>query len=284
MTNEFSARFEQIGERPIGPLVAVAFGGTYPPGSDGNEFALEMVAFVRAVVAKTNPNAVLFDLRGLNYTWGDGICSIVTPLLKAKRFTPSAIVASGDTARALRPFAQPRSLLGVAGAMIFETREEAVAHLNGVLDKAPVEAVAAPADRGGWRRILKEARRALRERIARLTGWTSTLRRGPTGLKAYWAYAFTCDLPMDAMASAWNAAGPWRWEVRDSHWYGDYLNTRPMDGVRVRIHESADRSRYTCLLQIDRDSSATRAQIDNVLRSLLERIDVRTTTPIEPYD
>jgi hypothetical protein len=69
-------------------------------------------------------------------------------------------------------------------------------------------------------------------RIGSTTGGTAQTR-----LKSNWAYDFECDQPLERMLTAFNAAGPWRWELRDSAWYGDYLNTQPISGVRVRIHE-----------------------------------------------
>ncbi|HXG67001.1 MAG TPA: hypothetical protein VNO70_18000 [Blastocatellia bacterium] len=122
-------------------------------------------------------------------------------------------------------------------------------------------------------------------------------------LKEYWAYVFTCDKPIEAILTAWNEAGPWQWGLRDSAWYGDYLNTRPAEGVRVRIHEFPSQASeagpflgpgtvegirydqgYTALLQIEAESSATKAEINEVLRGLLERINAEKIKGIEPYD
>ena len=102
-------------------------------------------------------------------------------------------------------------------------------------------------------------------------------------LQAYWAYAFVCDEPIEALLAILNAAGPWPWTLRDSHWYGDYLNTRPVRGVRVRIHEW-EASRYTALLQTEQDSEAEQAAIDAIMRALLERIEARDVVDEEPYD
>ncbi len=91
--------------------------------------------------------------------------------------------------------------------------------------------------------------------------------------------------------------------MRDSAWYGDYLNTRPLDGVRVRIHEFPTQAseaganlgpgivngvRYeeglTALLQIEEHSSATREEVDSVLKRLLDLIHAEAVNQIEPYD
>ena len=105
-------------------------------------------------------------------------------------------------------------------------------------------------------------------------------------LKAYWAYAFACDRPLGGLAGEWNAAGPWEWQLRDSSWYGDYLNTRPIDGVRVRIHEQphVQQGGYTALMQIEPESAATQPEVDAVLRDLLRLVGVDELRPIEPYD
>ena len=110
-------------------------------------------------------------------------------------------------------------------------------------------------------------------------------------LKAYWAYDFTCDQPIEAILAAFVAAGPWQWRLCDSAVYGDYLNTRPKERVRVRVHEypqmvfvgPRDKG-FSALLQIDAESMATRSEIDDVFRRLLQGINATNMTEIEPYD
>src|SRR6185503_5302794 len=113
-------------------------------------------------------------------------------------------------------------------------------------------------------------------------------------LTAYWAYDFSCDQPIEAILAAFNAAGPWQWELRESGVYGDYLNSRPEKHVRARIHEYPftgdsgtfvglrDRG-FTALLQADAESVSTRANIDGVFRGLLLAIKAMNVTEIEPY-
>ena len=102
-------------------------------------------------------------------------------------------------------------------------------------------------------------------------------------LQAYWAYEFLCDEPIEDLLAILNASGLWTWSLRDSHWYGDYLNTRPVKGVRVRIHEW-EASKYTALLQIEQDSEAEQAAIDGIMRALLDRLKARDVVETEPYD
>ena len=45
--------------------------------------------------------------------------------------------------------------------------------------------------------------------------------------EAVWAYEFACNLSLDAIREAFNAAGSWHWRPVDSDSYGDYLVCRP---------------------------------------------------------
>ena len=95
-------------------------------------------------------------------------------------------------------------------------------------------------------------------------------------LKAYWAYDFACDQSLEAIVAAFNAAGPWQWTQRESAVYGDYLNCRPKERVRLRVHEYPQTGEYgtfvglrdkgfSALLEIDADGVATRSEIDDRL-------------------
>lgn len=114
-------------------------------------------------------------------------------------------------------------------------------------------------------------------------------------LKAYWANDFACDRQLDDLHVVFNAAGPWRWELHDSAWYGDYLNTRPTQGVHVRVHAYPqtgeggtfvglrDRG-FSALLQIEAGSLAAQDEVDSVFRGLLSKAGTKEITEIEPYD
>jgi len=110
-------------------------------------------------------------------------------------------------------------------------------------------------------------------------------------LKAYWAYDFTCDQTLEAILAALNSAGPWQWALGESAVYGDYLNCRPNEHVRVRLHEYPQMlfvglrdKGFSALLEIRAESMATRFEIDAVFRRLLQEIDATNVTEIEPYD
>jgi hypothetical protein len=110
-----------------------------------------------------------------------------------------------------------------------------------------------------------------------------------------WAYDFACDRSVEELLRIFNEAGPWQWALHESAWYGDYLNTRPTEGVHARVHEypqmgeggtfQGERDKgFMALLQIEGESGATRAEIDAVFRGLLSRADAAELRTIEPYD
>ena len=113
-------------------------------------------------------------------------------------------------------------------------------------------------------------------------------------LKAEWAYDFACTLPLSAIGRSFDAAGPWQWQLRDSDFYGDYLNCRPMEHVRLRVHEYPSTGRLTfpgprlqgfkALLEIGPESTSSRGEIDAVFRRLLDAIKATEVTEIERYD
>jgi len=125
---------ERVAQHKAGPIVAVAFAGNYPPGSLGNDCALQMISYLRSVLTKTNPVAVLFDFRELQYVWGDAIGGLAHELLlRSASFRPSVIVATGRTARSLEPLLGPRFIFGIAGTRMFGTVLEALNHLKQVV-------------------------------------------------------------------------------------------------------------------------------------------------------
>ena len=98
----------------------------------------------------------------------------------------------------------------------------------------------------------------------------------------HWSYDFACDQPIDAILAAFNAAGPWQWEMRDSDFYGDYLSCRPKERVHVRVFEYARnwravsagrREGFSAWLECDAENTATRSETDQVFRRLLQGIN-----------
>ncbi len=102
---------------------------------------------------------------------------------------------------------------------------------------------------------------------------------------AAWAYDFTFERSLEALLAALEAAGPWPWQGRDSHWHGSYLNSRPEPGVRVRIHHFPDQPQpFSALLELQPEAAARRAAIDAVFRAALAGAGARDLREIEPYD
>ena len=100
-----------------------------------------------------------------------------------------------------------------------------------------------------------------------------------------WAYDFSFERPLEALLAALNAAGPWTWQGRESHWYGSYLNSRPAPGVRLRIHHFPDQPQpFSALLEIAAGAAAARETIDAVFRALVAGAGARDLRKIEPYD
>lgn len=112
-----------------------------------------------------------------------------------------------------------------------------------------------------------------------------------------WAYVFTCAESLETLLTIWNEMGVWTWELRDSAWYGDYLNTQPSKDVRVRIHEFPQGGEvsvfvgepgyergYTALAHINAGSSEVKRDIDHILHELLKKVSAERIEEIEPYD
>jgi hypothetical protein len=109
-----------------------------------------------------------------------------------------------------------------------------------------------------------------------------------------WAYDFTCRQPIAAMRAAFDAAGPWQWQLRESDFHGDYLSCRPQPRVRLRVHDQEQIGRgqylrrradgFLALLEIEPGGTAARGEIDAVFRRLLEAIGATDVREIEPYD
>jgi hypothetical protein len=81
--------------------------------------------------------------------------------------------------------------------------------------------------------------------------------------------------------------------MHDSHWYGDYLNCRPEQDVRVRTHHPAEfnagitqdaKDRYTALFTIEPKAAAAGDAVDHILRELLVPMLARNLREIEYHD
>jgi hypothetical protein len=111
------------------------------------------------------------------------------------------------------------------------------------------------------------------------------------------AYEFNCDMSMEEMLKVLNKKGSWKWTMRDSYWYGDYLNCRPEEDVRVRIHQPAEfyagitrdpkdiepRDYYTATFTIESKAAAARDAVDHIFRELLVHLHARNLREIASY-
>ncbi len=109
--------------------------------------------------------------------------------------------------------------------------------------------------------------------------------------KANWAYDFSCNQSLEEILAVFNDAGPWQWQLRDSYVYGIYFNTRPIEGVHVRVHmypqafmKGPREKGFAALLQVEDDSLAVKEDVDRVFRELLGRVSATDINEIEPYD
>ena len=110
------------------------------------------------------------------------------------------------------------------------------------------------------------------------------------------AYEFNCDMAMEEMLKVLNKKGPWKWTMRDSHWYGDYLICRPEEDVHVRIHHPAEffygiiqhpKDYYTALFTIESkaaDYGLHDDAVDHIFRELLVHLQAQNLREIEYYD
>ena len=113
-----------------------------------------------------------------------------------------------------------------------------------------------------------------------------------TYLKAQWAYKFSCQHSLEEICDTFNASGPWTWQMRENYMYGSYLNSRPADGLHLRLHEYpqaffkpdwSDQG-FASLIQIESDCPFQKAEVDDLFHHLLGQIIATEIIEIEPYD
>jgi hypothetical protein len=99
----------------------------------------------------------------------------------------------------------------------------------------------------------------------------------------WWGYDFNCSQSIEAILAAFNAAGPWQWQLGDSDFYGDYVRCRPNERSRLRVYE---RSQFWTwqpgnpegfYAEFESDPEG-RSEIDQIFRRLLQEIDATNIT------
>lgn len=114
-----------------GLIVEITLSGCFGDGSQGNQDANEMRAYVTAVVESDRPIAVLFNLSNLRYEFGDAIGGIAAPLIaKRKSVIPACFVANGKTAQALQWFFNKNMIFDVFGFKLLPEHEQGLAFLR----------------------------------------------------------------------------------------------------------------------------------------------------------
>lgn len=110
-------------------------------------------------------------------------------------------------------------------------------------------------------------------------------------IKAEWAYDFSCSQSLETICNIFNEAGPWNWQLRDNYIFGNYINTRPGEGLHFKVNEYPQaffkgprEEGFTALLRIESNSQLERKEVDAVFRKLLEKIRAADIADIEPYD
>jgi hypothetical protein len=95
-------------------------------------------------------------------------------------------------------------------------------------------------------------------------------------------------MTLDALRLRLNSSGAGEWAEGDSAWYGDYLGCELFEGVRLRIHDFAERAaggrKFNADVRLDARCRVTKAEIDTAFRAMLAKVPARDIREIEPYD
>lgn len=95
------------------------------------------------------------------------------------------------------------------------------------------------------------------------------------------ALAFECALSFDALYDRLNELGPWTWRGTESDTYGDYLVTRPGEGVTIRIFD--DKTRWVLQIAVRQGASLSRDELDHAFaQRIFPAIGARNIHPTEP--
>jgi hypothetical protein len=125
------------GDHARGQILAIRFEGTYPAGAYEADFAERMATHVNEVLMIQRPAALILDLSKFHYVGGQAINAIGDSLtLNPSTVRVAAIVADGETGRALQPLLGSDLPLGRAGLRLFASVAEATTHIRTVLDAA----------------------------------------------------------------------------------------------------------------------------------------------------
>ena len=104
-----------------------------------------------------------------------------------------------------------------------------------------------------------------------------------------WAYEFVCkESSTEQLCARLNSLGIWKWGVGDSHWYGDYVVSKPFNGVRIRIVDFPklinDEYKYDADVRLSDGCKSSMKEIDQSFRKMLEQIGAHGVQEIETFD
>ena len=138
---EIRSDYSILSRAQAGPILEISFAGRYPPGSLGNEHAAYMLEIAERTIRENRPAAVLFNLKSLNYVWGDAIDALAHTLYDrdTQAFLPGCVFATGRTATALSGLFTPGWLFTRAEMKLFRSHEDSVAYLVQRLKSQSVE-------------------------------------------------------------------------------------------------------------------------------------------------
>ncbi len=107
-------------------VLVLGFHGTCRDGSRGTPDATRMRAEAMAAVTAWSADALVFDMRGLSYRWGNGMCEVLATAPPAGYVsTPSAVVYGEDSRAGLSSLCTPDALFGELDAAIADVARRA---------------------------------------------------------------------------------------------------------------------------------------------------------------
>jgi len=106
-------------------------------------------------------------------------------------------------------------------------------------------------------------------------------------MKDVFAYSFRTGLSLAEIFARLNATGPWRWSVRDSEQWGEYISTRALpDYAMAKIFVEDDS--FVVNVTFESDRPAADAELDALravlLTQVLPSIEARDVSPTDTYD
>ncbi len=106
-------------------------------------------------------------------------------------------------------------------------------------------------------------------------------------MKQVFAYRFTTELTLPQVFERLNEEGPWRWSMRDSDRWGDYMSTLAFpDYAMVKLFAEPDHYAVNVLFESERSEGPMELHMLKtiLLDSLLPAIGARDVTPTATYD